>query len=204
MSASRAGAIWKDESPSGSCRQPMTRSAEACAVASGDRKRGGSPPSFLLPCCWQRSHASRAGAQLARPCQVGLPNSLLTVATGGRTITLRESSLDAKLRDSTTLSCRYHYKGGIFSVRVSRYRTPALAARQFRSLCKTARPAAIGSHSCLQDLRFTVNSGFRYRHLRDAVALHGARVVAVGTSSNPPPASLGFHVRAVKYLLAQP
>jgi hypothetical protein len=145
-----------------------------------------------------------AGARLARACRVGLPNSLLAVATGGRTIMLRDPSLDAKLRDSTTLSCLYHYKGGIFSVRVSRYRTPALAARQFRSLCKTARPAAIGTHSCLQDLTFTANSGFRYRYLRDAVALDGARVVAVGMSSNPPPASLAFHLRAVKYLRAQP
>jgi hypothetical protein len=144
---------------------------------------------------------SRAGAQRACACRVGLPNSLLAVATGGRTITLRGSSLGAKLRDSTTLSCRYHYKGGIFSVRVSRYRTPALAARQFGSLCKRARPAAIGSHSCLQDLRFIANSGFGYRYLRDAVALDGARVVGVGTSSNLPPASLGFHLRAVKYLL---
>jgi hypothetical protein len=53
-------------------------------------------------------------------------------------------------------------------------------------------------------LTFTANSGFRYRHLRDAVALDGARVVAVGTISNPPPASLPFHLRVVKYLLAQP
>ena len=183
----------------------LVPSSAPAAVASGDRKRGGLAALTLAAVLLAAfAWPSRAGGQLARPCQDGLPNSLLTVATGGRTITLRESSLDAKLRDSTTLSCRYHYLGGIFSVRVSRYRTPALAARRFRSLCKTARPAAIGSHSCLQDLRFTVNSGFRYRHLRDAVALHGARVVAVGTTSNPPPASLGFHVRAVKYLLAQP
>jgi hypothetical protein len=147
---------------------------------------------------------SPANAQLARACRTGLPNSLLAVATGGRTITLRDRSLDAKLRDSTTLSCLYHYRGGIFSVRVSRYRTPALAARHFRSLCKTARPLAIGSRSCVQDLTFTANSGFRYRHLRDAVALDGARVVAVGTTSNPAPASLVFHLRTVKYLLARP
>jgi hypothetical protein len=154
MSASRAGAIWKDESSSGSCRQPRTKVSGGvrCGVW-GQEARW--LAALILAAVLLAAFAwpSRAGAQLARPCQVGLPNSLLTVATGGRTITLRESSLDAKLRDSTTLSCRYHYKGGIFSVRVSRYRTPALAARQFRSLCKTARPAAIGSHSCLQDLR---------------------------------------------------
>jgi hypothetical protein len=154
----------------------------------------------LLPASFAQQAPS---AKLARACQVGLPNALLTVATGGRTITLRDSTLDAKLRDSTTLSCLYRYNGGIFSLRVSRYRTPALAARQLRSLCKTARPAAIGARSCLQDLTFTANSGFRYRHLRDAVALDGTRVVAVGTTSNPTPASLAFHLRAVKYLLAR-
>jgi hypothetical protein len=189
-------------SPSGSCRQRRGCDPRRALRRPGTRRALGSPPSFLPLRCWQRSHGRPVRVRSAPvPAVWAFRTRCSRSRPAAARSTLRDSSLGAKLRDSTTLSCRHHYEGGIFSVRVSRYRTPALAARQFGSLCKRARPAAIGSHSCLQDLRFIANSGFGYPHLRDAVALDGARVVGVGTSSNPPPASLGFHLRAVKYLL---
>jgi hypothetical protein len=146
----------------------------------------------------------RADAQRACACRVGLPNSLLAVATGGRTITLRDSSLGATLRDSTTLSCRHHYKGG----HLQRAGLPLPDARPRRTPVRLALQESAASCDRLTQLptRLEVHRELRlrYPYLRDTVALDGARVVAVETSSNPPPASLAFHLRAVKYLLVQP